>query len=207
MKPAARRCASAVCLLLGTLWTTPAWAQDLPPKEPPPKLAIVIVEGEGAINNLASNPKDQTIHPPVIQVLDENQKPIAGAAVVFFLPAQGPGGTFFDGTRSLTVTTDAQGRATIRGIRFNSLSGQMQIRATASYGGQTATATITQTNVGAPGGSSGLSTTAKVLIIVGIAAGATVAAILATRGGSSSSSAAAAPPITITAGTPTVGAP
>ncbi len=106
------------------------------------------------------------------------------------------------------MTTDAQGRATVRGIRFNNQSGQMQIRATASYGGQTATATITQTNVGGPAASRGLSTTAKVLIIVGIAAGVTVGAILATRGSSSSSSSsAAAPPITITAGTPTVGAP
>jgi len=213
MKPSARmpigrRCASAAgprgaCLLLVHLWTAAAWAQNPPAQEPPPKLGIVIVEGEGAINNL----KDQTIHPPVIQVQDENQKPVAGAAVVFFLPNQGPGGTFFDGTRSLTVTTDAQGRASIRGIRFNRISGQMQIRVTASSGGQTATATITQTNVGGPGGSPGLSTAAKVIIIVAIAAGVTVGAVLATRGGSSSSSANLPPPITITPGTPTVGAP
>jgi hypothetical protein len=201
--PSWRRCASMVCLLSTNLWTASAWAQPPAPQEPQPKLGIVIVEGEGAINNL----KDQTIHPPVIQVQDENQKPVAGAAVVFFLPNQGPGGTFFDGTRSLTVTTDAQGRATIRGIRFNRISGQMQIRVTASSGGQTATATITQTNVGGPGGAPGMSTTAKVIIIVAIAAGVTVGAVLATRGGSSSSSTTSPPPITITPGTPTVGAP
>ena len=201
MKPTARRCASALCLLLVNLWvnpwTAPAWAQE------PPKLAIVVVEGEGAVNNL----KAQAVAPTVIQVVDENQKPIAGAAVVFFLPNQGPGGTFFDSTRSLTVTTDAQGRATIRGIRFNRLSGQMQIRVTASSGGQTATATITQTNVGGPGGSPGLSTKAKIWIVVGVAAGVTVGVVLGTRGGSSSSGAASTPPITITPGTPTVGAP
>jgi hypothetical protein len=198
MKPTPRRCASAVCLLLVNLWTAAAWAQ-----EPPPKLAIVVVDGEGAVNDV----KGQVTHPPVIQVVDQDQKPITGAAVVFFLPNQGPGGTFFDGTRSLTVTTDAQGRATIRGIRFNSQSGTMQIRVTASFGGQTATATIMQTNVVGSGGS-GLSTTAKVLIIVAIAAGAAVGAVLATRGGSSSSSStSSAPPITITAGTATVGAP
>jgi len=202
MKPTARSCASAVCLLLVNLWTASAWAQDLPAKDPPPKLGIVVVEGEGAINDL----RQPTIHEPVIQVQDDNQKPVAGAAVVFFLPNQGPGGTFFDGTRSLTVTTDAQGRATIRGIRFNRVSGQMQIRVTASSGGQTATATITQTNIGGPAASPGLSTKAKVWIIVVIAAGVTAGAILATRGGSKSSS-SAAPPITITPGTPTVGAP
>jgi hypothetical protein len=206
MKRTARRCAPALGLLLVnlcvnlwiTLWTAPAWAQ-----EPPPKLGIVVVEGEGAVNNL----KDQTVRPTIIQVVDESQKPIVGAAVTFFLPNDGPGGTFFDGTRSLTVTTDAMGRATIRGIRFNRISGQMQIRVTASSGGQTATATITQTNVGGPGGAPGLSTKTKVWIIVVVAAGATVGAVLATRGGSSSSSSTSAPPITITAGTPTVGAP
>ncbi|HEY1759291.1 MAG TPA: hypothetical protein VGG72_28220 [Bryobacteraceae bacterium] len=197
MKPTARNCASAVCLLLVNLFPASTWAQ-----EPPPKLGIVIVEGEGAVNNL----KDQTTHETVIQVVDDTQKPVAGAAVVFFLPNDGPGGTFFDGTKSLTVTTDAQGRATIRGIRFNRLSGQMKIRVTASSAGQTATATITQTNVGGPGGSPGMSTTVKVLLIAALAAGAATGAILATRGGSSSSS-TAAPPITITAGTPTVGAP
>src|ERR1700722_16360467 len=100
MKPSAQRCASAACLLLVNLWTAPAWAQE------PPKLSIVIVEGEGAINNI----KERTIHDSVIQVEGDNHKPIAGASIVFFLPTQGPGGTFFDGTRSLTVTTDAQGR-------------------------------------------------------------------------------------------------
>jgi hypothetical protein len=187
----------AAGLLLANLWTAPAWAQE------PPKLSIVIVEGDGAINNI----KYRTVREPVVQVEDENHRPIAGAAVVFFLPNQGPGGAFFDGTKSLTLTTDAQGRATLRGIRFNNISGQMQIRVTASAAGQTATATITQTNVAGGAASAGLSTTIKVLLIVGLAAGAAAGAILATRGGSSSNSSTSAPPITITAGTPTVGAP
>jgi hypothetical protein len=207
MRVTARGCAgaawlSAVWLLPVNLWTAPAWAQG----QGAPKLEIVIVEGDGAINNI----KERTVREPVIEVDDENHKPIAGAAVVFFLPNQGPGGTFFDGTKSLTITTDAQGRAVARGIKFNNLSGQMQIRVTASSSGQTATAVITQTNVaGAAASGTGLSTTAKVLIVVGIAAGAAVGAVLATRGGSSSSSSGtpSAPSITITAGTPTVGAP
>ncbi len=199
MQPIARSCAPLmVCLLLGNPWTSLAWAQDSPPK-----LEIVIVEGEGAVNNV----KDRAGHDPVVQVQDENHKPVAGAAVVFFLPNQGPGGTFFDGSKSMTVTTDAQGRAVARGIQFNRVSGQMQIRVTASIGGQTATATITQNNV-AGSTSAGMSTTVKVILIVALAAGATAGAIVATRGGSSSSSSSTiAPPITITAGTPTVGAP
>jgi hypothetical protein len=199
MQPIARSCAPLmVCLLLGNPWTSLAWAQDSPPK-----LEIVIVEGEGAVNNV----RDRVSHDPVVQVQDENHKPVAGAAVVFFLPNQGPGGTFFDGSKSMTVTTDAQGRAVARGIQFNRVSGQMQIRVTASSGGQTATATITQNNV-AGSTSAGMSTTVKVILIVALAAGAAAGAIVATRGGSSSSSSSTiAPPISITAGTPTVGAP
>lgn len=165
------------------------------------RLSIVVIAGEGAINKL----KDRLNTEPVVQVADESHRPIAGAAVVFFLPNQGPGGVFANGTRSLTVTTDAQGRATAAGIRRNNISGQMQIRVSASTGGQTASAVITQTNIAASG--TGLSTTAKVWIIVGIAGGATAGAIAATHSGGSSSSSAPSSGVSISAGTPSVGAP
>src|SRR5580704_16363909 len=126
MQPTARGRAWAVCLLVVNLWTAQVWAQDVAPK-----LEIVIVEGEGAINNI----KDRVNREPIVQVEDENHKPVAGAAVVFFLPNQGPGGTFADGSRSLTVTTDTQGRAVARGIQYNRASGQMQIRVTATSSG------------------------------------------------------------------------
>lgn len=196
------RRASAVCLLLLHLFRGPVWAQQ----PSPATLRIEIVEGEGAINNL----KDRVNREPIVEIQDENRKPIAGAAVVFTLPNQGPGGVFANGTRTLTVTTNAQGRATAMGIKRNDLSGQMQIRVTASYAGQTATAIITQTNVAAASvGGAGLGTTAKLLLILGIAGGAAAGAVVATRGGSSSSSPAAPPPpaITITPGTPSVGTP
>jgi hypothetical protein len=197
MSPITRRCASAVCLLLVNLCRLPA-------QNPQPRLNIVIVEGEGAINNV----KQRVNREPIVQVEDENHKPIAGAAVVFFLPNQGPSGFFANGSKSLTVTTNADGRATASTITRNNLSGQMVIRVTAAFAGQTATASITQTNVASV--APGLSPTAKLLLILGIAgAGAAVGIVVATRGGSSSSSSATpvTPPITITAGTPTVGVP
>jgi hypothetical protein len=196
MKPTARRCACAVTLLLINLMQLPARAQDSA------KLNIVIVEGEGAINNV----KDRVNREPIVQVEDENHKPVAGAAVIFSLPNNGASGVFTNGTRTLTLTSDAQGRAAALGIKRNNVSGQMQIRVTASFGGQTANAVITQTNVAAAA-AAGLSATAKILIIVALAGGAAAGGIVATRGGSSSSSTSAPPPITITSGTPTVGAP
>ncbi len=173
------------------------------PQQDTPKLIINIVEGEGALNNV----KLRVNREPVVQVEDENHKPIAGAAVVFFLPTSGPSGTFANGSQTLTVTTDATGRATATGIRPNHLTGKMQIRVTASANGLTASATINQANVVGATAAVGLSLTAKVLIIVGIAAGATAGAVLATRGGGSSSAASGLSTVTITAGTPTVGGP
>jgi hypothetical protein len=191
------------------LWAVlmlPVWGQAPPPAPGPAqaRLNIVVVEGESAINNVKGR-----VNQPIVRIEDENHQPLAGAAVVFFLPNSGPGGTFVNGSKTLTVSTDAQGRAVAAGIHRNNLSGQMQIRVTASYGGQTVSAVITQTNVA--GGGAGLSTTAKVLIVIGVAGGAAAGAILATRGGSSSSSSSSistgSSAISITAGTPSVNHP
>lgn len=186
-----------IFLLLANLCRMSALGQ-----EPQAKLRIVIVEGEGAINNV----KQRVNREPIVQVEDENHKPIAGAAVVFFLPSQGPSGVFSNGTRSLTVTTDANGRAAATGIRPNSLTGKLEIRVTASFAGQTASAVITQTNVAGAAASTGMSMTAKVLLITGIAGAAAAGGIVAaTRGGGSTPPASSG--IVITPGTPTVGSP
>jgi len=179
----------------------PGRAQDAAPA----KLNITIVEGDGAINNV----KQRVNREPIVQVEDENHKPIAGAVVLFFLPDSGPGGTFANGSRSLMVTTNAQGRETMTGFHPNSATGQMQVRVTASFGGQTAAAVITQTNVaGGGGGGGGMSAAAKAWIVIGIAAGAGAGAFVALHGSGSSGGGTGGPtPISITAGQPTVGAP
>src|SRR5215204_6654102 len=66
----------------------PAFAQN-----PPAEINIVVVEGEGAVNNVGQR---STSH-PVVRVEDENQKPISGAAVVFTLPTDGASGEFASG--------------------------------------------------------------------------------------------------------------
>ena len=175
---------------------------------PPVGLHITIVEGDGAINNI----RQRVNRDPVVQVEDDNRKPIAGAVVIFFLPDSGPSGTFVNGSKTLTVTTDNQGQAAARGVRFNNQTGQMQIRVTASFGGQTASAIITQTNAagvsGSGGNAGGMSTGMKVviaLVIVGAAAGAGTAVYIGTH--NSGSSTASVPPIVLAPGTPTVGGP
>src|SRR5689334_24308851 len=97
------------------------------------QLNLVIVEGEGAINNI----RQRTAREPIVQVEDENHKPVAGAVVVFLLPNDGPSGVFPNGSRSLTVTTDSKGQAIARGLRPNNISGRYEIRVQASYQGKT----------------------------------------------------------------------
>ncbi len=197
----------AVVLAVFLLQNSPVGAQ-----EAPVKLNIVIVEGEGAINNV----RQRVAREPIIQVEDENRKPIAGAAVTFLLPNQGAGATFANGARTLTITTDSKGQAVARSLRPNNVNGQYQIRVNASFQGQTASTTISQTNavVAAVAGAAGVGISAKLLALI-IAAGAAVAAgtvVAVTGGGSSNSSTPGAggtprPGVVITPGTPTVGGP
>lgn len=189
-----------VVLLLLNFTGLPVWAQN------PTSLQILIVEGEGAINNV----KQRVNREPIVQVEDENHKPVAGAAVIFFLPNQGPGGAFANGANSLTTTTNAQGQAVARGIRFNNQGGSMQIRVAASFAGQTASAIITQTNVVggavAAGSSGGMSLGTKLLIIGAIVGGGIAAGvIIGNRGGGSSNTNPTT--ITITPGSVGVGCP
>jgi hypothetical protein len=172
---------------------------ELPQSVPVPALNIVIVEGEGTLNNV----KQRVNREPIVQVEDENHKPIAGAAVIFFLPSSGPSGTFANGSQTLTVTTDNLGRATATGIHPNHLTGKMQIRVTASANGLSASAVITQTNISGASVGRGLSTPAKLAILGGIAVGIAAGVYFGLRGTSSGPTTG----ITITPGTPTVGAP
>ena len=175
------------------------------------KLNIVIVEGDGAINNI----RQRTARAPIVQVEDQNRRPVAGAAVVFMLPQRGASGVFSNGSRTLTVMTDSQGRAEANGIKPSNNPGQMQINVTASFQGQVASAVITQTNALAAagavaGGVVAKSIALKVLIAIGVAgAAAATGAVIATRNGDNNAGTggAARPPVTVNPGAGTVGAP
>lgn len=163
------------------------------------RLRIDVLEGQDAVNNV----NQPIAREPAVRVLDAAGKSVEGATVVFALPSVGVGGIFPNGTNTLTVTTDRDGRAVARGIRFRQ-TGKFQIRVSASYQGQTASILIDQTNISGVSSSKGPSS--KVWIIVAVAAGAAAGGIFAaTHGGGSSSSSSA--PIVITPGTPTVGGP
>jgi hypothetical protein len=150
-----------------------------------PSLRIVVVEGEDAVNVI----QQKTAVAPVVEVRDRNDQPVAGALVRF---AIGRGRATFNGARALTATTNAAGRAVATGLTPTG-SGALQISATATFQGQTAVATIAQTNVmtaasastaagggsagagGSASGSGGLSAT-TIGIVGGAVAGGAIAA-------------------------------
>jgi hypothetical protein len=113
-------------------------------------LRIVVIEGEGAVNII----QQKTAVAPIIEVRDQNNLPVSGATVTFTIQG-GKTAVFAGGSPTLTVTTNAAGRAVAAAVNPLS-SGTVQIQAAAAFQGQTAAATITQTNVmtAAPAGAS-----------------------------------------------------
>lgn len=160
----------------------------------PQKLNLVIVEGEGAINNI----KLRTARETIVQVEDQNHKPVAGAVVVFLLPGNGPGGAFVNGSKSATVVADNTGRAVMPRMQLNSAGGRYEIKVHASHQGLEADAIIAQSSIAAAGG---LSTGAIVGIVAAVAAAGVIAAVVATRSSGSSTTPSTPTPPTSPSGT------
>jgi hypothetical protein len=89
-------------------------------------LQIKVLEGEGAAHPAGAH----ISRPLTVQVTDDMGQPVAGAAVSFQLPPEGPSGLFSNGLRTDLAITDAAGRATIHSIQLNRDSGQFRIRIT-----------------------------------------------------------------------------
>lgn len=187
-------------------------------------LHIVVMEGNGAVNILSRKTATQ----PVVQVLNKNDQPVAGAVVTFTSPNNAPGATFLNDSRSMTVITDSNGKAALVGMTPVG-AGAFRLTISATFRGQTAITTVSQTNyetvadataAGAPGygapsttgaNPAGLSNKAKGGIIAGVAAAAVIGVVVGLSGhGASTNSAGAAaiPTASISlAGTPSPGAP
>jgi len=130
-------------LVLAALADAAAAQNSIPAASAQPQssaaLRIVVIEGEDSINII----QQRTAVAPVVEVRDRNDQPVGGATVTFAIRA---GRATFSGARTLTVTTNAAGRAVAAGLTPTG-SGAVQIGASAAFQGQTAAATIVQTNV------------------------------------------------------------
>jgi hypothetical protein len=163
-------------------------------------LNIAIVGG--AANRLYVDQKVRV--DPVVEVDDDQGKPVEGASVIFTLPARGPSGSFESGGQELRVITDAKGRAAAHGMRANKLKGSYEITVNASYEGRTGTAKIEETNVKAPrsGGAFGVSTRTWVFLALGaLAIAGGIIAAKELKGGANPNV------LTATPGVPVVGGP
>jgi len=101
---------------------------------------ILILEGDGVQNSISS----KTAISPVVQVLNEQGRPVANAEVVFVAPPTGPGGQF--GMAPMAKTrTDRTGQATAR-FTPNEVSGRFAIQVKATWETGTAEASVVQYN-------------------------------------------------------------
>jgi hypothetical protein len=175
------------------------------PVPPPPSLQIAILEGEDVSNNI----KERTAREPIVQVTDENHKPVAGAAVLFSIDSQGghAGATFAHGAKVFHGTTDANGNVTAHGFHPNGHTGQFHVNVTASKGQLVSHASIAQTNVAAAttaATTSGITGFVAAHVVLVSVVAASVVAVGVTTGVVVSSQSSGT---TITTGTGTVGAP
>ena len=180
----------------------------LPAQTLPTQLNIVVVQGEGAINNA----RQRVTREPIVRIEDENHKPLAGVAVVFTLPTEGATGEFTRGAKSLTIMSDSQGQAAAAGLKLNGMPGKVPIQVNVSYRGLTARTTITEISVLPPGAKasarSGGHGALIAVVVIAAAAAAGGGAYFATRKTSSAGTPTVTPPgptpIGITPGTGTI---
>ena len=113
-------CRAVVPLVIGTLILPfQAPAEQNPQAPAAGKITLVIVGGTDLINNV----KQRTARNTIVEVQDENHKPVAGAAVSFLLPDSGPGGAFAGGGRSVSLVTGSDGRVVMPRMTPNQLTG------------------------------------------------------------------------------------
>ncbi len=119
----------------------------------------------------------------VVEVRDRNNKPVAGALVLFALPKSGPGGSFAGGGQTLSVTTNSSGQA-IANYTPNQLAGMFNVEVSAQVNGATvATSSIPQANLAATAAAAGGLSGGAIGAIVGVAAAAAVGIGVGLAGG------------------------
>jgi len=123
----------------------PALPQEAKPTASLPtvqSLRIIPLAGDGEFNDLGRN----IMTPLVVQVLDQDARPIEGADVVFRFPLMSPTATFPNQRNSLTVRTNADGQAAALGWTASGM-GAFRVQVTASRGNEQGQISVTMTNV------------------------------------------------------------
>jgi hypothetical protein len=192
--------------------STPPAPQSPTPAQPAAQLPveqslkILVLAGSGEANDL----ERRVMAPLVVQVEDQNDRPVESAEVVFRFPISGPSATFAGGKSSATVRTNGGGQAAAVNWMANAEVGTVQVHVNASYGNQVGETTVTMMNVARISDqakkvkhpSLWSHTWFKVAVIGGAAVAIGLGVYFGTRGGGSKSGT-----VTISPGSPGVGAP
>ena len=124
-----RALALTVCAVLWMCGVARAQILKTGPDAAPQKLMITILDGDGALNNI----RQRDAREPIVQVTDENHKPVAGALVLFTIHGgSGGAGATFEGAQTLTVTTGQDGIAHATGIQVAHSPGSFTVSVTAT---------------------------------------------------------------------------
>lgn len=185
-------------------------AQSQPPAAAPAgqvqNLKVVPLTGNNEMNDL----QRKVMAPLVVQVLDQDSRPVEGADVTFRFPVTGPSAVFANQQNAQTVRSNADGQASATGWNANGTVGRFQIQVTAARGNELGTAVIAMTNVTristetVQKRKSMWSSKWTKIGIIAAAAGIATAIILANRGGEASSGSNTTT-ITGVPGLPTIG--
>lgn len=147
--------AQVLALLMALSLGTPTSAQQAPKPEPPKAtqpmaalpavqtLRVLVLAGEGGQNDLQRG----ITSPLVVQVLDQNARPVEGAEVVFRFPPSGPTAEFAGQKPSRTVLTNGDGQAAATGWIASRQVGRFDVRVTALRGNEMGQATVSMENV------------------------------------------------------------
>jgi hypothetical protein len=176
-------------------------------------LKVLVLAGKDEVNDI----QRRVMAPLVVEVLDQNDRPVQNAEVVFRFPLQGPSATFPAGKTSVTARTNGQGQAAALNWIANNEVGRFDVHVNASYGNQIGQVTFSMSNANnVPQSTVGAGTATEKhggwfsptwvkIAVIGGAAAIAAGVFLATRGGSKS--AAPAGTVTISPGSPTIGGP
>jgi hypothetical protein len=132
------------------------------------QLRIEVLRGENAVHAVRE-PSGIIVE---VAVYDEKDRPLPGATVALLAPQNGAGARFLNDSSATQAVTDERGIAHVAGLRGNRVPGTYQVRISASFGGKSATANLTQTNQKSP-----LITRRRAILLGAVAAAAIPVAI------------------------------
>src|ERR1700679_4329064 len=120
----------------------PGPAQPVPQPPVEQSLKILVLAGNGEMNDL----ERRVMAPLVVQVLDQNDRPVEGAQVVFRFPLDGPSATFAGGKTSQNVRSNETGEAAALNWMANGEVGTFEVHVTATYGNEQGENTVKMQN-------------------------------------------------------------